>query len=689
MYLTHNDVQTTISLLQATFDIPTALVDLQWNILGLTQMQASTQLQKIIRYCASSENPTQIARDMLATLFTFSYQRKTICHILLLKANAEAYCQFIASLLTLHMQSHVEVVPNHPFNIRTMLVNQLANTSGTNPEIATFLSELGYTEETPRCAILLFLSYPESLPTKFDLNFLETSYTQMMQDSDLFSKEDIYGPLNADQFIIYKQVESLQFPFYKEKIVSFVAYLKTMFLQHYGITIQATAGTPYTQLTSLKQSYKEAMFLQSNFAYLYTREEPCIFLDQNIFEYLTSLLPHSYLKTRFKPFDHLLQENPACRETLLALTKRNTNLVCCAKELCLHRNTVLQRFTKLKSLLDINPLYHDKDRLILRSYALYQNKRIDLHVGIIIQPNSVLHQGMQKMAEVIAKKSGDNMVLNIHTISTSGDNHMLFELLCQGSLDVVVVASSALNNATNNRSALLELPFLFDSYEEARQLMKDLIIPELDGPLVAIGAKCLGLWSMGWRYITSRDAPIQRPYDMQGKKMRIMYNDTMTEYFKNLGTIPIQMNYGDVAKSLETGIIDCQENPYSNILEMQFYQYQKYITLLKFHLSTEACLISQQTWTKLSEPQRAIIISAMEETTEWIYREQQIFNAQCCNTLVEEKGMELVDVSHQQELEWRAFAKELYVDTSNQDLLKKIIRAKKADHAKKQSRYIL
>ncbi|MDD3902832.1 MAG: TRAP transporter substrate-binding protein DctP [Sphaerochaeta sp.] len=685
MYLTHTDIQATISLLQTTLDVPAALVDVQWGLLGLTQMQTSKQVQEILTRCASKVDPEPMVKAMNATLSSFFHQDILICHIIVLKKEAEAYCQFITTILSLHMQSRGEDVPNRPFNIRTMLVNQLANTDATNPEISTFLSELGYSKELPRCAILLFLTYPESLPVKFDLSFLEARYTKAMQGSELFSKEDMYGPFNADQFIIFKEVHSLLFSLYKQEVVLFVDHLKTVFLQDYGISLQVTVGTPYSQLSSLKQSYKEAMFLQSNFMYLNTRDESCLFLDQNVYEYLTSLLPDSFLEMRFKPFDSLLQERPVCMETLLALTKKNTNLVSCAKELGLHRNTVLQRFGKLKTVLNIDPLYHDKDRLTLKAYALYQNKKVNLHAGIIIQPNSVLHQGMQKISEILLKNSGGNLVLNIHTLSTSGDNRMLFELLCQGSLDFVVVSSSVLNNATNNRSSLLELPFLFDSYEEARQLMNDLIIPELEAPLAAIGARCLGLWSMGWRYITSKEKPIQRPCDMQGKKMRIMYNDTLAEYFTSLGTIPIQMNYGDVAKALETGVIDCQENPYSNILEMQFYQYQKYITHLKFHLSTESCLISQQTWIKLSELQRSIVVSAMEEATEWIYQEQQVFNARCRDTLVKEKGMELVEVSAPYELEWRALAKELYVDTSNQDLLKKIVRAKKVYHAKKRS----
>ena len=67
---------------------------------------------------------------------------------------------------------------------------------------------------------------------------------------------------------------------------------------------------------------------------------------------------------------------------------------------------------------------------------------------------------------------------------------------------------------------------------------------------------------MGWRYLTSKE-PIRLPQDMAGKKVRVMFTESLDEYYRNMGAVPIKMNYGDVKDALHSGIIDCQENPYS------------------------------------------------------------------------------------------------------------------------------
>ena len=84
--------------------------------------------------------------------------------------------------------------------------------------------------------------------------------------------------------------------------------------------------------------------------------------------------------------------------------------------------------------------------------SLYQNQKITLQAGIVIQPNSVLHQGMQKMADLVNKNSCGTININIHTLSTSGNNAHLFEILRSGSIDLVVAATGVMNKFTNNRS---------------------------------------------------------------------------------------------------------------------------------------------------------------------------------------------------------------------------------------------
>ena len=111
------------------------------------------------------------------------------------------------------------------------------------------------------------------------------------------------------------------------------------------------------------------------------------------------------------------------------------------------------------------------------------------------------------------------------------------------------------------------------------------------------------------------------------------------------------------------GIADCQENPYSNILGMKFYEDQNFLLRLKYYLSTEALYLSLSAWKRLNPFQQKIIKEAAMETTDWIFTQQQnIINPQCKRVLTEEKGMKIIEVAPSEEKVWRSFAQKLYSD---------------------------
>ncbi len=393
-------------------------------------------------------------------------------------------------------------------------------------------------------------------------------------------------------------------------------------------------------------------------------------MSSYIFEYLVSTLSPHHLARQFKHYTTVLRNKKNLLETISSLTKNNTVLTTTAQDLNLHRNTVLNRYSTLRQILSLDPLYFDTDRANLRAYSLYSNKRITLQAGIVIQPNSVLHRGMQKLVQLIEQKSKGVILLNLHTLSMSGNNKLLFDLVSRNALDMAVLSTSVLNDATNNRSKVLELPFLFQSYNQARKILNTRFLDIINASLSSGGIRCLGFWSMGWRYITSQDSPVLVPADLKNRKIRIMHNDTISQYFEMMGATPIKMHYGDVIKALQSGIVDSQENPYSNTLEMGFFKYQQFITQLKYHLSVESCIISKTRWNSLDAEHQEIIASAMNETTEWIFTEQQQFNQKCKKILVEDHGLQLLTPSAKEEQQWRSHSLPLYKEYPHKDLLK-------------------
>ena len=67
------------------------------------------------------------------------------------------------------------------------------------------------------------------------------------------------------------------------------------------------------------------------------------------------------------------------------------------------------------------------------------------------------------------------------------------------------------------------------------------------------------------------------PEDVKGLKFRIQASDVLEAQFRALGANPQKMAFAEVYQALQTGVVDGQENTWSNIYSQKFYEVQKTI----------------------------------------------------------------------------------------------------------------
>lgn len=94
-------------------------------------------------------------------------------------------------------------------NSRSMLVNQLSNTSQKSLEIDSFMKEFDYSYTCPRCAVLFEISSDGSRAGnfKFDSSGLLSGW-QPFASPHFYSKEDIYGFVSSERYLLFKDCSS-------------------------------------------------------------------------------------------------------------------------------------------------------------------------------------------------------------------------------------------------------------------------------------------------------------------------------------------------------------------------------------------------------------------------------------------------------------------------------------------------
>lgn len=249
----------------------------------------------------------------------------------------------------------------------------------------------------------------------------------------------------------------------------------------------------------------------------------------------------------------------------------------------------------------LNLVHSLRNRIAMRIYTMQKSRKIVWNAGVMIQSESVLYQGLRHLAELLETKSDGMMQLNLHTVATPGDNFKIFNMLNKGGLDMAVGSVMHFRHMMDQKMSVLQMPFLFESEDEAMYVLRKTVLPELSHTLSEVGLLSFDIWSMGWRYLSSKDTPIRVPEDMRKRKIRILASADMKNYFESLEAIPHQIYYRNIKEALASGIIECQENPYCNILDMEIYKYQDFITEIKMFYSIETVCVSHSSWNELGE----------------------------------------------------------------------------------------
>ena len=166
---------------------------------------------------------------------------------------------------------------------------------------------------------------------------------------------------------------------------------------------------------------------------------------------------------------------------------------------------------------------------------------------------------------------------------------------------------------------VLDLPFLFDDIEEEHRVTQGPVGKKLLGLLASKGIIGLAFWDNGFKQMTS-NKPIRKPDEFKGQKFRIQSSKVIDAQFRALGAIPQVMAYSEVYQALQTGVVDGQENPTSNVFQSKLYEVQKYLAMSDHGYHGYAVIVNKKFWEGLPPEIRTTLEGAMKEATDYFNR---------------------------------------------------------------------
>lgn len=266
--------------------------------------------------------------------------------------------------------------------------------------------------------------------------------------------------------------------------------------------------------------------------------------------------------------------------------------------------------------------------------------------------------GMEKFAELVSQKSGGKITVRLFPGGTLGGDLQTLSALQGGTVELSVMNVGLLAGQSKDFS-LVDLPFLFETPQQADKVMDGPFGDALAKQLPDMKLVGLGYWELGFRNLTNNRRAVAKAEDIAGLKVRVVQTPVLVDLFNALGANAVPMPYPEVYTALETGTVDGQENPYANIISAKFYEVQKHMAVTRHVYNPQIVLVGKPAWDKLNDDERKVIQEAAAEARDF---QRQASRAQDEAALAEikGKGMQVTTFSPEEAAKLRAKAKPVF-----------------------------
>jgi C4-dicarboxylate-binding protein DctP len=233
----------------------------------------------------------------------------------------------------------------------------------------------------------------------------------------------------------------------------------------------------------------------------------------------------------------------------------------------------------------------------------------------VVAENTPKGQGALKFKELAEKKLPGKVQVQVFPSSQLFGDAKELEALLLGDVQLIAPSLSKFDRYTK-KIQIFDLPFLFDDIEAVDRFQDSPAGQSLLTSMKNRGLIGLGYWHNGMKQLSTNKDKLVRPDDVKGLKFRIQASDVLEAQFRALGANPQKMAFSEVYQALQTGVVDGQENTWSNIYSQKFHEVQKTIAETNHGALDYMVVANAKWWDGLPADVRKGLSEAMKEATD-------------------------------------------------------------------------
>ncbi len=168
------------------------------------------------------------------------------------------------------------------------------------------------------------------------------------------------------------------------------------------------------------------------------------------------------------------------------------------------------------------------------------------------------------------------MCMEVFPNSTLYNDNKVLEAMLQGDVQLAAPSLSKFEKFTK-QFRLFDLPFMFKNIDAVDAFQASADGQAMLDSMQRRGLQGLAFWHNGMKQM-SANKPLISPTDANGLKFRVQSSDVLVAQMEAIGGSPQKMAFSEVYGALQQGVVDGQENTWSNIYGKKFFEVQDGVT---------------------------------------------------------------------------------------------------------------
>ena len=221
--------------------------------------------------------------------------------------------------------------------------------------------------------------------------------------------------------------------------------------------------------------------------------------------------------------------------------------------------------------------------------------------------------------------------------STLYNDDQVLEAMLNGDVQMAAPSLSKFEQFTK-QFRIFDLPFMFKNVAAVDAFQASDTGQAMKESMTRRGLLGLQFWHNGMKQM-SANVPLNAPTDANGLKFRVQNSEVLKAQMAALGGSPQPMAFSEVYGALQTGVVDGQENTWSNIYGQKFFEVQDGVTETNHGIIDYMVVTSTDWWDSLDADVRDQLATILAEVTETRNAEAFAVNEQAKQAIIDAGGV--------------------------------------------------